>query len=234
MRIVFPDCSTVIWGASRLVPGTPRLVIGAPRLVIWCSRACRRHSQVLPGAPGILSGTPTCSQTYQNHSHGTLVPVIRDHSYSVCQPDCPLRVWDSPEIDASKFTLHILPDTPGGFQWLKYILLMVNAVPGIEVHRSFKTVSSNLSFHGNWSAWSIFRYEFWRPKHKFSQNLVKSSFKALGTQVALSKCGTWVSGSCRPACIVAEQNLSFEIHPLILQPFWQSPNFQKLFLDFEA
>jgi len=36
----------------------------------------------LPGAPKVLSGAPTCSQTYHNHSHGTPVPVIRDPSYS--------------------------------------------------------------------------------------------------------------------------------------------------------
>jgi len=67
--LFFPDCSTVIRGAPRLVFGTP--------------------------------------------------------SYSEGQQECPPRVWYSPEIDASKFTLHILPDTPGGFQWLKYILLML-------------------------------------------------------------------------------------------------------------
>jgi len=32
-------------------------------------------------------------------------------------------VWYSPEIDASKFTLHILWDTPGGFYWLRNIVL---------------------------------------------------------------------------------------------------------------
>jgi len=88
------------------------------------SQTCRRRSQVLPGAPKVLSGAPRCSQIYHNHSHGTPVPVIRDPSYSEGRPECPPRVWYSPEIGASKFTLHILSDTPGGFQWLKYILLM--------------------------------------------------------------------------------------------------------------
>jgi len=46
-------------------------------------------------------------------------------SHSEGQQQSPPRVWYSPEIDASQFTLHILSDTPGGFQWLKYILLML-------------------------------------------------------------------------------------------------------------
>ena len=100
---VFPDCFTVIRGTSRLVAGAPRLVVGAPRLV---------------------AGAPRCSQTYHNHSHGNPVPVIRDPSYSKGQPECPRTVWPCPEIDSSKFTLHILSVTPGGFQWLKYILLI--------------------------------------------------------------------------------------------------------------
>jgi hypothetical protein len=40
------------------------------------------------------------------------------------QQERPPRVWYSPEIDASKFTLYILSHTPGGFQWLLYILLI--------------------------------------------------------------------------------------------------------------
>jgi len=88
------------------------------------SQACHWHSQVLPGAPKVLSGAPSCSQTYHNHSYGTPVPVIRDPSYSEGQLECPLRVWYSPEIDASNFTPHILSDTPGGSHWLKYILRM--------------------------------------------------------------------------------------------------------------
>jgi len=88
------------------------------------SQTSRQRSQVLPGRPNVLSGAPRCSQTYHNHPHGTPVPVIRDPSYSEGRPECPPRVWYSPEIDASKFILHILTDTPGVFQWLKYILLM--------------------------------------------------------------------------------------------------------------
>ena len=125
--LFFPDCSTVIRDAPRLFAGAPRPDAGAPR----CSQACcqrsqayRRPSQVLPDAPNVLSGAPRCSQTYHNHSHGTPVAVISDPSYSEGWPECPPRVWYSPEIDASKFTLHILSDTPGVFQWLKYILLI--------------------------------------------------------------------------------------------------------------
>jgi len=65
---------------------------------------------VLPGAPRLVVGASRC--------------VAGAPSYSEGRQDCPPRVWYSPEIDASKFTLHILSDTPGVFQWLKYILLM--------------------------------------------------------------------------------------------------------------
>jgi hypothetical protein len=34
------------------------------------------------GAPKVLSGALTCSETFHNHSHGTPVPVISDPSYS--------------------------------------------------------------------------------------------------------------------------------------------------------
>jgi len=59
--VVFPDCSTVIRGARRLVARAPSHVVGTPRLVAGtgrCSQAFRRHSQacrrpthMLPGAP---------------------------------------------------------------------------------------------------------------------------------------------------------------------------------------
>jgi len=99
-------------GDPRLVAGAPRLDAGAPRYF----QAYRRRSQVLPGAPIVLSGIPRCSQTYYNPSHGTPVAVITDPSYSEGRPECPPRVWYSPAIDASKFTLHIFSDTPGVFQ----------------------------------------------------------------------------------------------------------------------
>jgi len=109
------------------------------------SQACRQRSQALPGAPKVLSGAPRCFQTYHNHSNGTPVPVIRDPSYSEGLLECPPMVWYSPEIDISKFTLHILSDTPGGSQWLKYILLMISSgwlwlcllhCPSLTNHRS--------------------------------------------------------------------------------------------------
>ena len=117
----FPDGSTVIRGAPRLVAGAPGLVVGAPRLV-----------PALPGAP-------RCSQVHPKFSPAhrgvpklftmTHVPVFRDLSYSEGRLECPPGVWYSLEIDASKFTLHILSYTPGGFQWLKHILLLhVNVI----------------------------------------------------------------------------------------------------------
>jgi len=67
-------------------------------------------SPALPGAPRLVVGTPRL--------------VVGAPSYSEGRQECPPRVWYSAEIDASKFTLHIISDTPGGFQWLNYILLM--------------------------------------------------------------------------------------------------------------
>ena len=142
--LYFPDFCTVIRGVPRLVAGGPRSVAGASRLVRQrrqtfcprthtfhrCFQACRRHSEVLLGAPKAFSGTLKFSRTYYNHSHGTPVPVIRDPRYSKGQPECPARVWYSPEIDESKFTLCRLSDTPGGFQRLKYILLMNQVLRG--------------------------------------------------------------------------------------------------------
>jgi len=68
--------------------------------------------------------SPRCSQTSHNCCHGAPIPVIRDPSHSDGRPECPPTVWFSPDIDASKFTLRLLSHTPGGSQWLKYILLM--------------------------------------------------------------------------------------------------------------
>jgi len=67
-----------------------------------------------PALPGLSLALP-----------GVLRYAIDAPSYSEGRQECPLGVWYSPEIDASKFTLHILSDTPGGFQWLKCILLML-------------------------------------------------------------------------------------------------------------
>ena len=76
------------------------------------------------GFPHWLGNSPRCSLTSCNRSHGDPVPVIRDPGYSNGRPECPPRVWFSPAVDASKFTLGLLSDTAGGSQWLKCILLM--------------------------------------------------------------------------------------------------------------
>jgi hypothetical protein len=68
---------------------------------------------VIWGACRPVTGAPSCSRL-----------VVGEPSYSDSRQECPARVWYSPEIDASKFTLHILSDTPWGFQRLKFILLM--------------------------------------------------------------------------------------------------------------
>jgi len=132
---VLPGLSQALPGAPRLLVAVHRLVVDAPRLVAGSprysqachrrSQTCRRHSQVIPGAPEVLSGAARCSQTYHKYSHGTPVPVVLDSSYSEGRPECPPMLWYSPEIDVSKFILHSLSDTAGGFQRLKYILLML-------------------------------------------------------------------------------------------------------------
>ena len=114
----------VLPGFSSALPGLPLALPDVSSALPGSSSAHPDLSPALPSAPKVHSSSPGCSRTYHNHSHGTPVPVIRDPSYSECRPECPPRVWYSPEIDASKFTLHILSDTPGVFQWLKYILLM--------------------------------------------------------------------------------------------------------------
>jgi len=55
-------------------------------------------------------------------------------SYSEGQQEFPPRVRYSPEIDVSKFTLHILSDTPRRLQWQKFILLMWQLVA--DIHKS--------------------------------------------------------------------------------------------------
>jgi hypothetical protein len=118
--------------------------------VMRCPHACCWRSQVLPRLstslpdlwselPGALkahSGALRCSQTYHNHSLVTTVPIIKDSRYFEGRPECPPKVWYSPEIDTSNFTVHILSDTLGGFQWLNYILLM--HWPRIGYHKDRK------------------------------------------------------------------------------------------------
>ena len=71
-----------------------------------------------------LGDSPRCSQNYHNRSPYAPVRVIRDPSYSKGRPECPPRVWFSPEIYASNVTLRLLSHTLGGSQWQKYSLLM--------------------------------------------------------------------------------------------------------------
>jgi hypothetical protein len=75
-----------------------------------------RCSKVVPRLPDLLSSAPRCFQTYYTHCYGIPIPVIRDPSYSQARQESPPRVRYSPEIAASKFTIHILSDTAGGFQ----------------------------------------------------------------------------------------------------------------------
>jgi len=120
---------------SKCTSSVPNGNVVFPRLLYCdsrCSQTCCQRSQMLPGlsmalpcAPNILSSTPRCSQIYHNHSPGSPVPVIRDLMYTGGRQECPPRVWYSPGIDALKFTLHILSDTPAVFQWLIYILLIL-------------------------------------------------------------------------------------------------------------
>jgi len=124
----------VLAGLSLALPGAPKVVVDMLTLVIgnpMCSQTSHQHleawrqqSQVLSGAPNDLSSVPRCSQTYQNHSQGTMVPVICDPSNSEGGQDCPPSVRYSSNIDTSQFILHILSDIPEGSKWLKYILLI--------------------------------------------------------------------------------------------------------------
>ena len=124
---VLPDLSPALPGAPTPVVSTTRPVAGTPmcfQACWWHFQTCYQRFQVLSGVPKVLTSAPRCSQTNHNHPHGTPVPVIRDPSSYEGRQECPPRVWYSSEIDTSKFRLHILSDTPGGFQWLKWILLM--------------------------------------------------------------------------------------------------------------
>jgi len=96
----------------------------------------RRHSQVYPKfslALRLVSKliTITLMVLLDQSSEIPVSPllVITDPSYSKGCLECSPRVWYSPEIDASKYTLHILSDTPGGSQSLKYSVLMNQTGP---------------------------------------------------------------------------------------------------------
>jgi len=75
-------------------------------------------SPVLPGSPSIVTGTPRLVAGAPSHSEG--------------RQGCSSRIWYCPEIDAWKFTLHILWDTTGGLEWLKFIWVRLwNATGGM-------------------------------------------------------------------------------------------------------
>jgi len=70
----------------------------------------------LPGLSPALPGLLPELQDVPRLVVGTPTLVAGAPSYSEGRQECPPRVSYSPEIDASKFTLHILSDTPGDFQ----------------------------------------------------------------------------------------------------------------------
>ena len=95
-------------------------------------------SRALPGAPRLVVDAPWLVTGAPSHFEG--------------RQECPPRVSYSPEIDPSKFTLHILSDTPGGFQWLKYILLMEDTflrsafpILWMHVYLACSTIASSTS-----------------------------------------------------------------------------------------
>jgi hypothetical protein len=83
----------------------------------WFSQTALLWFEVLPDMSPALSGASRLVVSAPRVV--TFAP-----SYSEGRHECPPRVRYSPEIDASNFTLHILSDTPRGFQGLKYILLL--------------------------------------------------------------------------------------------------------------
>jgi len=87
-------------------------------------------SLVLPGAPRLVIGAPSDSEGWQEY---------------------PPRVWYSPEFDASKFTLHILSDTSGVFQQLKYIVLMNKA----KANNNGQCYEKELFFTSSGLMWQI-------------------------------------------------------------------------------
>ena len=91
------------------------------------------------------------------------------------------------------------------------------------------SLPSNCAVHLYWFPQSIFWYRIWRPEHSFVQNLVICMLNALRTLASLSKCDTWVSGSCWPSWRVTQQNLSIVILTLQLQLVCKSLNMQKRF-----
>jgi len=103
------------------------------------------------GFPQWLGDSPRSSQTFHSCSHGAPVPVIRDCSYSNARPACPPRVWFSPQVDPFKYTLRLLSDTPGGSQWLTYILLMCSFSQTVQKNALVDHGGFPLRLALNWS-----------------------------------------------------------------------------------
>jgi hypothetical protein len=91
----------------------------------WISLKTQAFLRVSLGFPYWLGDSPRCSHTYQKCSHSVPVSVMWDPRYSEGRSECPPRVWFSPELDASLFTLHLLSHTPGDSDWLEYIVLII-------------------------------------------------------------------------------------------------------------
>ena len=87
-----------------------------------------------PSTPNVLSVPPIYSWPNHIYIHITPVPVIRDQGYSEGHPEWPSRVWFSPAIHASMFTLCLLSLSPGGSQRPPYILLMQWGHPTAHNH----------------------------------------------------------------------------------------------------
>jgi hypothetical protein len=105
-------------------PCTSQSLFVIPMLVQRHSQVDPKFCSVLRRAPKLITITPILLLYQSSGIPLTPVPVIKDPSYSEGLLEYTSRVWYSPEIDAAKFTLRILSDTPGVFQRLKYILLM--------------------------------------------------------------------------------------------------------------
>jgi len=100
------------------------------------SQTCRQHCQDLPGGPRCTQSSLLWSEVFPNLTQSLPWYSWTSHQRSLLlsrPAGMPSLVLYSSNIDTSKFTLHILSDTPGGFQWLKYIFLMGGAWKQFEV-----------------------------------------------------------------------------------------------------
>jgi len=115
----------VLWMNIHKNPGISQSLFVIPSLIRQSFHVHPKFSPAFWRASKLITITPIVPLYESSEIPVTPVPVIRDPSYSEGLAEYPPRVSYSTEIDASKFTLHILSDTPGVFQRLKYIVLMV-------------------------------------------------------------------------------------------------------------